>query len=102
MVFWGVLELIGAAFIILLFSTQVFIPLWNGTKLFPAIGRRKLNAQMKEVKEELEKEGEMQDLDQLERDLEKLKENREENKENEGIRQQQSPKVGSGEDQKGS
>ena len=77
MVFWGTFELICAAVIILLFATQIFIPLWNGTKLFPAIRRRKLETKKTELKEELEKQEEMQGLDQLERDLEKLKKNRE-------------------------
>jgi hypothetical protein len=87
-----------AAIIILVFSTQVFIPLWKGTKLFPGIRRRKLDAQMKEVKEEVERE---ELMDEITEESKKLKKNREEKKEDEGVQQQQPPVVGPRDPQKG-
>ena len=98
MVFWGALELVIALVLILIFITQVFIPLWNGTKLFPSIRRRKLDAELKEVKDNIEEEGVKSEID---KEVEKLKSLRKEREENEGVRQQQQTKTGSGNDQKG-
>ena len=98
MIFWTIVEAVIAACIILFFVTQVFIPLWNGTKLFPWRGRRKLVAQLKDVKDEEEKEELLSEIDE---EVKKLKKIREEKKEDERLREQSSA-VGPGKDQTGS
>ena len=91
MVFWGVVELVVGFIILLVFVTQIFTPLLSGTKWFPAIRRRSLDVQLKEVKEELEKENE---LEEIESELEKLKKKREEKEKDERVGQQQSSETG--------
>jgi Sec-independent protein translocase protein TatA len=97
-VFWRIVEVVIAVALILIFSTEIFITLWRGTKLFTGIRRRKLDDQMKEIKEEIEKE---EVEKEIEEETKKLKKNREEKK-NEGVGQQQPAENGSGENQKGS
>jgi uncharacterized membrane protein (DUF106 family) len=56
MVFLEIAELIISALIILVFSTQIFIPLWKGENLFP-IFRKKLNRLNEEIAEAKEEVG---------------------------------------------
>jgi len=50
MVFLEIAELIVSALILLVFTTQIFLPLWKGENLFP-IFRKKLNRLSDEVAE---------------------------------------------------
>jgi hypothetical protein len=56
MFFLEIAELFLSALIILVFATQIFMPLWKGEKLFP-IFRAKLNVLNEEVAEAKEEVG---------------------------------------------
>jgi hypothetical protein len=55
MVFLELAELLISALILLVFTTQIFIPLWKGEKLFPIFRKKlnRLNEEVAEAKEEI-------------------------------------------------
>jgi len=55
MVFLELAELLISALILLVFTTQIFLPLWKGENLFPIFRKKlnRLNDEVAEVKEEV-------------------------------------------------
>jgi hypothetical protein len=68
MVFLPLLELFVAAFIILLFTTQIFMPLWKGERAFPFFRHK-----MKRLGEEIAEVREDVDIAQSKRTLKELR-----------------------------
>jgi hypothetical protein len=56
MVFLELLEVLTAIFIIAMFTTQIFMPLWLGGKLFPFCRKKlkRLDKEIAEAKEEID------------------------------------------------
>ena len=90
MVFLELLEALVALLIILVFVTQIFIPLWIGGKLFPFCRKKlkRLDKEMAEAKEEI-------DVAQTERKVKRMKKVatilREEDSEEEGEENEEEP-----------
>ena len=69
-IFWSIFEWVVVISIFVIIASQILIPLWKGTKLFPTIRRRELEIQMKEVKDTADKQ---KYLEEIEEEVKKIK-----------------------------
>lgn len=65
--------LIIAALVILAFATQVAIPLFKGTPMFPFFKGSTVAAQVAEAQEELEEVAELEELSELQEEINRRK-----------------------------